>query len=138
MSEKQYHSISHCKYLIQYHIIWCQKFRFTIPNGNAETVLKQILQKICNNYEYHINALEVMPDYIHIFVDVQHTVAPCDVARILKSISAIEILKAFPRFKRVYTKCGTLWTKGYFVSTAGNVNKATIIKYVEEQKKYDQ
>ena len=91
MSEEQYHSASHCKYLIQYHIIWCPKFRFSVLQGNVDTTLKQILQKICDDYGYQIKALEVMPDHIHIFVDVPQTVAPCDVVRTLKSISAIEL-----------------------------------------------
>ena len=91
MSEEQYHSDSHCKYLIQYHIIWCPKFRFSVLQGNVDDTLKQILQKICNDYKYKIKALEVMPDHIHIFVDVPQTVAPCDVVRTLKSISAIEL-----------------------------------------------
>ena len=47
MSDEQYHSASHCKYLIQYHIIWCPKFRFSVLKGNAEDTLKHILQKIC-------------------------------------------------------------------------------------------
>ena len=91
MSEEQYHSASHCKYLIQYHIIWCPKFRFSVLRGNVDAALKQILQKICDDYGYKIKALEVMPDHIHIFVDVPQTVAPCDVVRTLKSISAIEL-----------------------------------------------
>ena len=91
MSEEQYHSASHCKYLIQYHIIWCPKFRFSVLRGNVDAELKQILQKICDDYGYKIKALEVMPDHIHIFVDVPQTVAPCDVVRTLKSISAIEL-----------------------------------------------
>ena len=74
MSEEQYHSASHCKYLIQYHIIWCPKFRFSVLKGNVEDTLKQILQKICDDYNYHIKALEVMPDHIHIFIDVPQTV----------------------------------------------------------------
>ena len=40
-----------------------------------------------------------MPDHIHIFIDVPQTVAPCDVARTLKSISAIELFKAYPQLK---------------------------------------
>ena len=59
--EEQYHSCSHCKYLIQYHIIWCPKFRFSVLQGNVDIILKQILQKICNDYKYKIKALEVMP-----------------------------------------------------------------------------
>ena len=90
MGEEKYHSASHCKYLTQYHIIWCPKFRFSVLKGNVEDTLKQILQKICNDYNYHIKALEVMPDHIHIFVDVPQTVAPFDVARTLKSISSLK------------------------------------------------
>ena len=74
MSRKPYHSASHCKYLIQYHIIWCPKFRFSVLHGKADMTLKQILQKICEDYGYRIKALEVMPDHIHIFVDVPQTV----------------------------------------------------------------
>ena len=134
MSEKKSHSASHCKYLIQYHIIWCPKFRFSVLKGNVEDTLKQTLQKICNDYNYHIKALEVMPDHIHIFIDVPQTVAPCDAARTLKSISAIELFKAYPQLKKFYARCGTLWSGGYFVSTVERISEATVIKYIEELK----
>ena len=51
MSRKPYHSASHCKYLIQYHIIWCPKFRFSVLHGKADMTLKQILQKICEDLD---------------------------------------------------------------------------------------
>ena len=92
--------------------------------------MKQILQKIY----YHIKALEVKPDHIHVFVDVPQTAAPCDVVRTLKSISAVELFRAFPKLKQFYAKCGVLWSRGYFVSTVGNISEATVIKYIEEQK----
>ena len=134
MGEEKYHSALHCKYLTQYHIIWCPKFRFLVLKGNVDNSLKQILQKICNNYNYHIKALEVMPDHIHIFVDVPQTVAPFDVARTLKSISAIELFKAYPQLKKFYAGCGALWSGGYFVSTAERISEAAVVKYIEEQK----
>lgn len=134
MSEEQYHSASHCKYLIQYHIIWRPKFRFSVLKSDVEDRLKQILQKICDDYGYKIKALEVMPDHIHIFVDVPQMVAPCDVVRTLKSISAIEMIKSFPELKQFYARCGVLWSRGYFISTVGHISEATIIKYIEEQK----
>lgn len=104
MSEEQYHSASYCNYLIPYHIIWCPKFRFSALKANVDITLKQILQKICYDYGYPIKALEVMPDHIHIFVDVPQTVAPCDVVRTRKSISVIELFKAFPQLKQFYAK----------------------------------
>ena len=137
MTEEHYHSASHCKYLIQYHIIWCPKFRFSVLEGNVELVLKQILQNICDAYHYQIKALEVMPDHIHIFVDVPQTVASCDVVRTLKSRSAIALFQAFPKLKQFYAKCGVLWSRGYFVSTVGHISEATVIQYIEEQKHHD-
>ena len=43
MSEEQYHSASHCKYLTQYHIIWCPKFRFSVLQKGADDKLKTSL-----------------------------------------------------------------------------------------------
>ena len=137
MSRKPYHSASHCKYLIQYHIIWCPKFRFSVLHGKADMTLKQILQKICEDYGYRIKALEVMPDHIHIFVDVPQTVAPCDVVRTLKSKSAIELFKAYPQLKQFYAKCGKLWFDGYFISTVGHISEAIVEKYIKEQTNED-
>ena len=134
MSEEKYHSASHCKYPTQYHIMWCPEFRFSVLKGNVDNSLKQILQKICNDYNYHIKSLEVMPDDIHIFVDVPLTVAPCDVARTLKSISAIELFKAYPQLKKFYAGCGALWSGGYFISTVERISEAAVVKYIEELK----
>ena len=137
MSKELYHSASHCKYLIQYHIIWCPKFRFSVLKGDVvETTLKRILKKICENYNYKIKALEVMPDHIHIFVDVPQTVAPCDVVRTLKSLSAIELFKTFPQLKQFYARCGVLWSRGYFISSVGHISETTVMKYIEEQKNH--
>ena len=137
MSEEQYHSASHCKYLIQYHIIWCPRFRFSVLQGNVDAALRQILQKICDDYNYHVKALEIMPDHIHIFVDVSQTVAPCDVVRTLKSLSAIELFKVYPELKHFYAWCGVLWSRGYFLSTVEHISEATVIKYIEERKSHD-
>ncbi len=129
-----YHSKNHCKYLVQYHIIWCPKFRYSVLGADVDESLKEILHNICNKYGYIIKALEVMPDHIHIFVDCPHTVAPCDVVRTLKSISAIELFKRYPKLKRFYAKCGALWSPGHFISTIGHISAETVTRYIEEQK----
>jgi putative transposase len=78
-----------------------------------------------------------MPDHIHIFVDCPQTVASCDIARTLKSISAIQMFRAFPSLKRFYARCGVLWSSGYFISTVGHISESTVIRYIEEQKHHD-
>lgn len=133
-NNEQYHHSSHSKYLTQYHIIWCPKFRYPILKNGADIKLKEILHEICDTYHYKIKALEVMPDHIHIFVDCPYTVAPSDIARTLKSISAIRMFKEYPEMKKFYAKCGVLWSPGSFISTIGHVSEETVKHYIEEQK----
>jgi len=130
----EYKSLSHCKYLVQYHLVWCPKFRYNVLKGNVEDALKRILAEICTRYEYEIIELEVMPDHVHIFISAKPTIAPTDIVRTLKSITAIQLLKEFPALKKFYSRCGSLWSKGYFVSTIGKVSADTIQRYIQEQK----
>lgn len=130
----EYKSLSHCKYLVQYHLVWCPKFRYNVLKGNVEEALKRILAEICTRYEYEILELEVMPDHVHIFISAKPTIAAIDIMRTLKSITAIQLFKEFPALKKFYCRCGSLWSKGYFVSTIGKVSTETIQRYIQEQK----
>ena len=131
MSEEQYHSASHCKYLIQYHIIWCPKFRFSVLQGNVDIILKQILQKICNDYKYKIKALEVMPDHIHILVSIPPKYSVSQFMGYLKGKSSLMI---FDRHANLKYKYGNrqFWCKGYYVDTVGR-NKKVIAEYIRNQ-----
>ena len=130
-----YKTLSHCKYLCQYHLIWCPKFRFDVLNKNIQLDLKNIFTDIANKYEYEIIKMETMEDYIHLFVGAKPTVAPTDIVRTMKSISAIELFKCNPKLKKFYGKCGSLWSKGKFISSIGNVSAETVKNYIEEQKR---
>ncbi len=130
----KYKSLNHCKYLVQYHLVWCPKFRYNVLKGNVEEALKRILAEICTRYEYEILELEVMPDHVHIFISAKPTIAATDIVRTLKSITAIQLFKEFPALKKFYSRCGSLWSKGYFVSTIGKISAETIQRYIQEQK----
>ena len=133
-SEGKYRRGHHCVFLTQYHIIFCPKFRFSVLKGDAAEALKEILAEICKEYDYVIKALEVMEDHVHLFVSCPQTAAPSDIARTLKSRSAIMMFRQFPGLKRFYSRCGALWSRGYFIASVGSVSEATVRKYIEEQR----
>ena len=137
MNKNNYHHGSHAVYLTQYHIVWCPKFRYQVLTPERQDKLKIILADICKTYGYAIKAMEIMPDHIHLFVDIPQTVAPCDAVRTLKSISAIRLLKDDPALRKFYSRCGVLWSKGHFISTVGHVSEETVKRYIEEQKNAD-
>jgi len=130
----EYASTSHCRYLCQYHLVWCPKFRFHVLKGDVAVALREIFDEIAERYDYEIIAAEVMEDHVHLFIGAKPTVAPMDIVRTMKSISTIELFKRFPSLKRFYSRAGSLWSGGKFVSTVGKVSEATILRYIQEQK----
>ena len=130
----QYHCGQHCKYLVQYHLVFCPKFRFGILTDGHDDLLKGILVDVCAEYGISAKAMEVMPDHVHLFLDAPQTMAPSEIARILKSLSAKRMFAASSWLRSYYSRCKALWSKGYFISTVGTVSAATVKHYIEEQK----
>jgi len=72
---------------------------------------------------------------VHVFISAPPRYSPSDLVQILKSISAREIFKKFPRMKRQMWS-GKIWSDGYFVRSVGDLVTAEIIrKYIEYQNK---
>lgn len=124
----------HCKYNINYHLVWCPKYRHKILCGEIESFLKELILNVCDSYGYDLLNIEVMPDHLHLFVSAPPYIAPTEIVKTIKSITAIEIFKRFPDLKPKKFWGSGLWSKGYFVGTAGTVTSETIQKYIAEQK----
>lgn len=75
-----------------------------------------------------------MPDHVHLFISAPPTIAPTKIVKILKSVSAYWIFKAFPNLKKSKFWGSGLWSKGYYVGTAGAVSSEIIQKYIQSQK----
>ena len=69
------------------------------------------------------------PDHIHLFISCPPTWAPQQVVRRIKGHTSRALRQEFPYLKRL----PSLWTRSYFVTSAGNVSSETIARYIEEQ-----
>jgi len=52
-------------YSIQYHIVWCVKYRHKIITPKIEKSLMEILRKIANDNEFEIIEINTDLDHIH-------------------------------------------------------------------------
>ena len=134
MAKKKYKATAHAKYLCNYHLIFCTKFRYKVLQGEIEADIREIIHQIAEDYDYEIIEMEVMPDHIHLFVGAKPSVAPSDIVRTFKSITAIKLFEKHYALKNFYSRCGSLWSRGKFICTAGILAAETIIKYIQEQK----
>jgi putative transposase len=66
----------------------------------------------------------------HLFVNVQPTYSPADIMKVIKGRTSRELRQSFEHL----SKMPSVWTRSYFVSTAGNVSSETIKRYVENQR----
>ncbi|GFN39727.1 MAG: hypothetical protein YK1309IOTA_750002 [Marine Group I thaumarchaeote] len=55
-------------YNINYHIVWCPKYRKKILVGNLKNFLDQEIQNIAESKDYEILEMRVMLDHVHLFV----------------------------------------------------------------------
>jgi len=123
----------HAVYNINYHIVWIPKYRKKILIGKIELRLKEMLYEVAENYGYEILGMEVMPDHIHLFVSAPPRYAPADVVKKFKGVTGSKLFLEFPILRRQLRK-GKIWTRSYFVGTAGTVTSRAIRKYIDEQK----
>ena len=53
-------------YSLQYHLVWCTKYRRSVLTDGIDEDCKTILLEIAEEYRFTILAMEVMPDHIHL------------------------------------------------------------------------
>ncbi|AFS79583.1 transposase, IS200-like protein [Gottschalkia acidurici 9a] len=117
--------------LINYHFVFCPRYRRKIFDiQNVEIRFKEIVKDICDKLEVEIIAIECDRDHTHMFLNCLPSLSPADIMQKIKGVSSKLIREEFVEL----SKMPSLWTRSYFVSTAGNVSSETIKKYVEEQK----
>jgi putative transposase len=116
---------------MNYHFVWCPKYRRKLLVGKVETRLRALLQQKVEALGCKVLALEIMPDHVHLFLQATPIIAPNRILAALKGYSSHELRKEFPELA---TRLPTLWSRSYFVSTHGHVSSDTIKHYSAEQK----
>ena len=121
-------------YNINYHIIWCTKYRKKILSSKIESRLKEILVSIGEEKGFSVIEANVgESDHIHVFVSAPPKLSPTDIVRYLKGISGRFLLMEFPEVKSLLWK-GHLWNDSYFLETIGSTSEENILRYIERQK----
>jgi len=118
--------------LINYHFVFCPRYRrkiFLIEG--VESRFKELVNKISKEMNLKVIALECDVDHVHLFINAKPTISPSKIMYHLKGETSKIIREEFEKLNQM----PSLWTRSYFVSTAGEVSSKTIKEYVENQKK---
>ncbi len=127
----KYKSNENVVYSCKYHIVWCPKYRRSVLIKGVDVRLKEIITDVCNEFQANLIELEVMPDHVHLLVEVDPQFGVTKLIRYMKGRSSRFLRQEFPWLK---SRLPTLWTNSYFVSTVGGAPLEIVKQYIENQK----
>jgi len=102
-----------------------------LVNG-VDDRLKEIIQSVCTESCAEILELEVMPEHVHLLVEVDPQYSNHRLVRAIKGRSSRLLRQEYPWLK---SRLPTLWTNSYFVSTVGGAPLEVVKQYIENQKR---
>ncbi|MDF4081726.1 IS200/IS605 family transposase [Bifidobacterium longum] len=127
----RYKSNRNVMYSCKYHVAWCPKYRRPVLVNGVDGRLKDIIRETCAEIHAELIEMEVMPDHVHLLVEVDPQYGIHRAVRLIKGRSSRLLRDEYPWLK---SRLPTLWTNSYFVSTVGGAPLKTIRQYIENQK----
>lgn len=121
-------------YGIQYHIVWCVKYRHKILTDEVEVRLKEILNVIAKDNGFEILECNGDKDHMHLLISCspQHYIP--DMMKALKGVSARLLMKEFGDELKSKLWGGHLWNPSYFIATVSENTEEQIREYIQSQK----
>ena len=127
----RYKSNNNVVFSCKYHVVWCPKYRRDVLVNGAVARLKEIIRQVCLETDSEVLEMEVMPDHVHLLVEVDPQFGVHHLVKLIKGRSS-RLLRQ--EFRWCRTRLPSLWTNSYFVSTVGGAPLEIVKQYIEQQK----
>ena len=121
-------------YSIQYHIVWCVKYRYKVITPAIEADLFEALQTIGANNKCSIVEFNTDLDHVHLMVDCHPQVYIPSLMKALKGVSARILMKKYGNELKKKLWGGHLWNPSYYIATVSENTEAQIREYIRSQK----
>jgi putative transposase len=128
MATPRYRSNAGAVFNLNYHIVFCPKYRRKVLVGDIETRLKELLHEKAVALGVEVAMIEVMPDHVHLFITAPPNDAPQHYVNQFKGYTSRVLRQEFPDLK---SKLPSLWSRSYYIGTAGAVTEDVIHRYIE-------
>ena len=123
--------LKHSKHYVgqnAYHMVWKPKYAAPVFNSTAyRKVCEGAIKQVAVNYNLHIYELQVMPDHLHLFVELPPTMPVSRAFQLFKGISSRMLRRTFSYLR----KHKHLWSPGKFFRSVGNVTAEVIQNYIQ-------
>ncbi len=127
----EFESLSHSKWECKYHVVFIPKCRRRTLYEQLRRHLGEVFHQLAKQKESRIEKGHLMPDHVHMCIEIPPKYAVASVVGFLKGKSAIAIARQFSGKQRNFNG-ENFWARGYAVSTVGFELEA-VRHYIREQ-----
>ena len=132
--ENKYTHARTCVYNINYHIVWCVKYRRKVLSSDISSRLIELLKAVGEEKDFTVVECKVGEnDHVHCFVSAPSKISVTQIVKYLKGISGNQLFKEYPQLRKSLWR-GQLWNGSYFCETIGSTSEENILHYIERQK----
>ena len=131
-----YQSLSHSKWDCKYHVVFVPKYRRKAMFSEIRQYLGPVFHELARQKECRIVEGHLLPDHVHMCIEIPPKYAVSSIIGFLKGKSAIAIARQFKGKQRNFNG-ENFWARGYAVSTVGFELEA-VRRYIREQEAADQ
>ena len=119
-----------------HHLEWCTKYRYRIFARNyLREALRELIYIACNQYHIHLIELSILPDHVHLIVQLHPSMSQSKAIQLLKGFTSYMLFKTLPNLRLRYPK-GHLWSRGNFKDSVGRITSEAAESYVRQQSAY--
>lgn len=134
VKKKPYVHARTCVYNLNYHIVWCVKYRRKVLTDEVAHFLEDDIRTIAKEKGFTVISTKVGDgDHVHVFVSVPPKYSITTVVSCLKGITGRHLFIQFPQIREKLWR-GHLWNGSYFAESIGSTSEENVIKYIERQK----
>lgn len=147
MSSAELHRDRTLVYSCKYHIVFCPKYRRKVLVPPIDARLKELVIEKQEEYSYGVIEMEIMPDHVHLLLDVDPRTGIDTVVRKIKGYTAHTIpgktgetlrkeypWKASPASPGMKSRLPSMWTRSRFIASVGSVSLDVVKQYIVGQK----
>lgn len=135
MKKSDYRTNETTVFCCRYHVIFCPKYRRKVLIHGIDERFKEIVLSMQEEQNFKVLEMEVMPDHVHLLLDVDPTIGVNTLVGRIKGKTAHILCREYPEIRR---RIPTLWTRSKFIATVGSVSLDVVKKYIEDQKSTEQ
>lgn len=115
------------------HLVFVTKYRKDVFTDKILTDCENLMSDLCKNLGAELEEFNGESDHVHLLVNIPPSLAISTLVNSLKGGSSRILRRDYREHIEKYLWDGALWSRSYYVGTAGGAPLDSLKKYIEDQ-----